>query len=220
MDQNHVKHFDYISSSHFHNHPMRKTLLRSSFKWWKQRLRDISNFFKVTQLISDGVRMEAEPSPTGLQVSHGHPNRPALLTAIPGRRAWEMLLPLPFVLYCLSFLPWTCIIFGDMGTKRKSRKESKVTFATAISIRRWRWTHFKKGKSQKVRGERYTKWLIKINGNNTLSKMLNQCCKQKLTALYRGYFNNMLPKTKTCMSFSPRNLTPRNFSKRGQEVQI
>lgn len=166
--------------------------------------------------------MESEWKP-----SHPPPGcRSAMVTRI-AQRCWQPSLGgglekccSLFLLFCIVFLPWTCIIFGDMGTKRKSRKESKVTFATAISIRRWRWTHFKKGKSQKVRGERYTKWLIKINGNNTLSKMLNQCCKQKLTALYRGYFNNMLPKTKTCMSFSPRNLTPRNFSKRGQEVQI
>lgn len=40
----------------------------------KKRLRDISNFFKVTQPISGGVRMEPEPCPAVLRVSHVQPN--------------------------------------------------------------------------------------------------------------------------------------------------
>lgn len=39
------------------------------------------------------------------------------------------------------------------------------------------------------------------------------------TTLYKGDLSNMLPKTKPGMSFSPRNLTPRNFSKR-EEAQV
>lgn len=33
------------------------------FKWWKKRLRDISNFLKVTQIISGGVGMEPSHPP-------------------------------------------------------------------------------------------------------------------------------------------------------------
>lgn len=34
-------------------------------------------------------------------------------------------LSLPFVLYCLNFLPCTCIIFGDMGMKRKRERNQR-----------------------------------------------------------------------------------------------
>lgn len=95
------------------------------FSGEKERCRDISNFFKVTQLISGGVRMEPKPSPTVLQVTHVHP---ALVIAIQRGGFEKCLLPLPFILYCLNFLPWPCIICRDMGTKKKKEKEIKGDF--------------------------------------------------------------------------------------------
>lgn len=145
------------------------------------------------------------------------------MTAIQGEGLEKRWLPLPFILYGLNFLPWPFIICGDMGTrKKKKEKESKGDFATAISIGRWRWKHLKKMKSKKMRereeaykGTDTDKW------KNTLYKGFSQWCKQKINiTLDRGGFSNMLPQTKPGMSFSPRNLAPRNFSKREKEAQI
>lgn len=38
-----------------------------------------------------------------------------------------------------------------MGTKNKKRNKSKVNFATASSVGRWKSAHFKKVKSKKMR---------------------------------------------------------------------
>lgn len=75
MNQNHVKqlwlHYLILSSQPPYEVDTVTVFFLSDEK---KRLRDISNFFKVTQLISGGVRMEPEPSPTVLQLTHMHLN--------------------------------------------------------------------------------------------------------------------------------------------------
>lgn len=75
MNQNHVKqlrlHYLILSSQPPYEVDTMMVFFLSDEK---KRLRDISNFFKVTQLISGGVGMEPEPSPAVLELTHVHPN--------------------------------------------------------------------------------------------------------------------------------------------------
>ena len=55
------------------------------------------------------------------------------------------------VCFCVFLIFFHERVFGNMGTKNNKRNKSKVNFATASSVGRWKSAHFKKVKSKKMR---------------------------------------------------------------------
>lgn len=119
----------------------------------KNNLRDISNFFRITQLISGGVKMEHETSPLCYGVSVF---TPVLVMVVTDRRLWEIHYFF-FILFhtVWIFCPEQASYLETWEQRTKKERNQRQLLPQQFQEAEGRWTHFKKSRRKEEMRKRW-----------------------------------------------------------------